>query len=246
MVRFSDIYKKLSGQSGKSDRPEQPAAKRADMPSAETVGAPEGDLAPIVPGQSGPDASQVEPRDLPERLERAEEPPEPGLSQAERSLLDSLTGQTAPDVPEPAARAPAPERTGKSPETPVAAPSLQPVATSPQPPTAGQLTPQELEVRQDAISESERITREELPRIFPAPEPSIVASMAGQLSASPRGESAAPVAQVPAHGAVGRLLGILTVPERLLGPVVLTGLGLGGIFLLIALLVVVLIRQLSG
>ena len=155
-----------------------------------------------------------------------------GVSDAERNFLGELTGSPGGD----AKRSP-----GKHPEE-LRTPTTRVSAQGGDVPRSGPLTEPETAVRRSVQAESERIAREELPGMFP-----------------PRGDESSGVGREPVReesdtpgdaSGISRIgthaLEALAYPARRLGPGVVTGLGLAGVILLMALLVAILIRILGA
>jgi len=234
LVRYSDIYDKLSGR-----RPE----KRPDR----TVGDADDETPSVQPTPQ----QEVPP-------EPVDAPAEPltgrGVSDAERSVLGELTGldlgggmdETAdPGLSEPVdvefEAAPANEDDGMFAELDAA---IEASPGTPEPPRDGPLTRTEAHVRRAVLEESHRVMREELPGMFPGAPRRMTDFESAHVAKRPDGIGVA--SGGPAEGLSARVVEVLNFPARWLGPVVVTGLGLAGILLLMALLVVVLVQVLSG
>ena len=149
---------------------------------------------------------------------------EDGVSEAERESLGKLTG---------------PETGGGRKESAGATPARAPRPPA-EPPRTGPLTRTEEMLHRELLKESRQFVREKLPEMFPAAR--------RQVAEEPEPARA----QMDAGGGPGGLAGIgtfalevLSYPARRLGPVAVTGMGLAGVLLLTALLVVVLVRMLT-
>lgn len=252
MVRYSDIHDKLS-----ADQPEEEGSERSE-PTESIV---------------EPNETVLEPTDsVPEPIEPDETH---GISDVERDVLGELTGldigstpdePSAPELPtddhnedEPREPIEPPqqvsqddvfaeldEQTVEADEASAEIPDARLSADEPsteKPPAEGPLTETETVIHQEVAAESERIIHEELPEMFT------------DLDAQPlTSEDEQPLAEEEASASVGGMVSVLTalpmeilnLPARWLGPSVLTGLGLAGVFLLIALFVVILVQTVMG
>ena len=238
MVRYSDIYDKLSGDRPE-ERPDQTGAASDETPSARQ------------PLRGEPSTeSAAEPVDV-----SAESLSGRGVSDAERSVLGELTGLdlgVGGDVDEPTAGEPSGPDSSESEAAPEDEDdgmfaeldaAIEESPSAPEPPRSGSLTKAEVDVRQAVLEESHRVAREELPSMFPGARGRLTGLEAAYVVERPDGIEAASGGP---EGLSARVVEVLNLPARWLGPAVVTGLGLAGIFLLIALLVVVLVGVLSG
>jgi len=154
-----------------------------------------------------------------------------GVSDAERNFLGELTGPSGGD---------AKRSSGKRPEE-LHTPTTRVSEHGAEPPRSGPLTEPESAVRRSVQLESGRIAREELPAMFPnrGGESSGVEETPVRKEADTPG-GARGISRIGAHA-----MEVLAYPARRLGSGVLTGLGLAGVILLMALLVAILIRILG-
>jgi len=186
------------------------------------------------------DSNEVSPQELPEEPDTLTEMEPTAISEAERKVLTELTeidGIIEEDI-----RQKETDRTEQppEPEPSVERPSEMEQSADAAAPTADELTEEELRIREEAISESERIAREELRNMFPETEQPVE-----EFDETPEADTTAP-GPGRMEKLVEGMLEVLGLPARWLGPTVLTGLGLAGIFLLIALLVVILVQAVLG
>jgi len=265
LVRYSDIYDKLSGPEG-DDEPVPPKPEPGE---------------PIEPPEVEPTSTsdtQPRPDDFAE-TDRPDDSSEPvGVSDAERDVLGELTGLgiTSDDTDSPQPDETAPNHVPISEQqmldeldAVVSAPD-QPVDTHVPPdsaitdppqqdntppehlvetasptssiPVEGPLTEAETVVREDVIQESDRVLNDDLPHMF--------ADQAEQPVLHDEPEAALVETDAPHPGIIAQLaalpMNLLNLPARWLGPAVVTGLGLAGIFLLIALFVVILVQTIMS
>lgn len=168
--------------------------------------------------------------DSPQTPRRRPSSPDEGVSPDERSVLGRLTGLNTDPQPQ-------------SPE-PLASPSLD-LPRSPRrsslPSPSEPLSPTESSLRNSLLRESDRILREDLPEMFP-PSRAALPELDDDSLTFPSRASDTPPAPV---GLGKRALHLLSAPARWLGPAVVTAIGLIGVLLLIALLVVILVRVLT-